>query len=88
MLTRFSFHTISTSNRILVLSISASNHICLGGRFGINYPSASLKILKLIELILKNHEGNLSPKFSKPKMRLLVNQHFVLKLIPFNSGKL
>ena len=52
---------------------------CFGGRLGINFPSSSLKMLKLSEKsksnfkIFKNHEGDLSQKLRKPNMWLLVN---------------
>ena len=52
---------------------------CLEGQFGINCPSAFLKILKLLELdkgnfkIFKNHEGDLSQKLPEPNICLLVN---------------
>ena len=55
--------------KVLVLVIT-----CLGGRFGINYPNAYLKILKTTGywLITPNQ----------------TNKHFVLKLIYFNIGQL
>ena len=56
---------------------------CLGGRFEINCPSASLKIWK-------NHKGDLSQKFPEPNIWSLVNhtKHFTLKLVSLNSGLL
>ena len=54
---------------LLVLVIT-----CLGSRFGINCPSAFLKILKLPKSnegnfkIFKNHEGDLSQQLPEPNM--------------------
>ena len=56
------------------------NTTFLGGQFGINCPSAFLKILKLAEWnegnfkIFKNHGGDLSQKLPEPNMWLLINQ--------------
>ena len=64
----------NTALPIFVLAIK-----CLGWQYGINLPSAFLKVLKLPEQnvrnfkIFKNHDGNLSPKLSEPNMLLLVN---------------
>ena len=50
----------------------------LGGQFGINYPSAFLKVLKLAKWnegnfkVFKNHEGHLFQK--SPDQTFLVNQ--------------
>ena len=46
--------------------ISTGNHCLGGGQFGINCPSAFLKIFK-------NHEGDLSQKSPQPNMSLLAN---------------
>ena len=51
---------------------------CSGGRFEINCPSVSLKILELPEWtednfnILKNHEGDLSQKSPDPNIWYLL----------------
>ena len=65
---------------------------CLAGQFGINCPSAFLKILKLSESnvgnfkIFKNHEGDLSQKAFQRNMWLLVNHTKPTNVLYHNLG--
>ena len=74
MKSRIFLRNIICQPRQLVLVIT-----CLGGRFGINCPSAFLKILILLEQnegnfkIFKNHEGDISQKLPEPNIWLLIN---------------
>ena len=60
------FPSFVKSNCVLVIT-------CLRGKFGINFPSTFLKILKMPKSnqgnrkIFKNHEDDLSQKLSEPK---------------------
>ena len=57
------------------------------GQFGIIFPSAFLKILKLLEYkkgnfkIFKNHEGHLSQKSTEPNMFFVVHSYYKFFLV-------